>query len=547
MLPQARAKTVVLSNQQEVVDQIFQGADKLRQAAATENGKELARVLSEFEEELDSKFFSAASIDKQILGVLGASKARQNDKEVVKAIMREFVAHLQEHWQEEAVKQRERNTALQDFFKAAMEYALGWEKLTSMYSQRIRRYGDTNARWKWPLPFLAIFASPLLLVLALFSVDYNELDTGFHADLLFNFFCFPLVGALVAAIFPHWLYMSGFRNIGIKMAFSWVIFVGVLEAVVLALLSWVFDTHPVPYALFIPIGIPWLCSPGLWLATRQLARHTSGTPHRFALSSFSFAVVCAVFGAIIPFYKTVLDKADPIPQVFGALGLVVLRVLLEKICGLCAVKLGFDLFPFVIALSMFAYELAVCSLLTSLRWFAILIVLAADILENSYYQFALFREHNRCIAREREGDIRRVSKKVSRGSTSMVASVLLLRELVEVLVPMQFLVMLSFLFHGPARSHNDLVDHLRKWDGRESFFRLLVILILKTSLKAVAFVVSCLLLRKKGVTPFWHLRGLLAADLASFVTLANSAVVYFMMLQHSHFGCDLTFTLHKSG
>lgn len=113
MVPPDQASKMVFSNSERVLEQILQGGQKMR-AAAAEGTETLLKALKAFEEELRQKQFAAISLDKaeNTGGMGGMTTAQVSDAEVAQAIMHEMVEHLATHWQQETQAQLQRQLLL---------------------------------------------------------------------------------------------------------------------------------------------------------------------------------------------------------------------------------------------------------------------------------------------------------------------------------------------------------------------------------------------------------------------------------------------------
>lgn len=115
MVPESQAKGVTFSNSQAILDQIFAGGARLRKAAVAGKAA-LALELQRFAKELDSKKFSATSMDKLQntggIGGLNSTAYSASERDVVWVLMQELVMHLEDRWECEALAQQQRQLVL---------------------------------------------------------------------------------------------------------------------------------------------------------------------------------------------------------------------------------------------------------------------------------------------------------------------------------------------------------------------------------------------------------------------------------------------------
>lgn len=118
MTHRSQAAGLVFTNSDSIREQIYAGAERLREAAA--NGA-LEKVLNHFAAELDTKQFSAASIDKQTntggqggleTDVINSGAYSASDSAVVWLLMKEMVDYLSANWAVEQRKQEHRQIVL---------------------------------------------------------------------------------------------------------------------------------------------------------------------------------------------------------------------------------------------------------------------------------------------------------------------------------------------------------------------------------------------------------------------------------------------------
>eukprot|EP00931_Biecheleriopsis_adriatica_P119978 TRINITY_DN9512_c0_g2_i1.p1 TRINITY_DN9512_c0_g2~~TRINITY_DN9512_c0_g2_i1.p1 ORF type:complete len:588 (-),score=112.33 TRINITY_DN9512_c0_g2_i1:23-1735(-) len=116
MVNESQFDSVCFSNSPKILEEIKAGSCRLR-AAALAGEIALRKELGVFFEQLDSKRFSAASIDKAtntggVSGAAPASGAKSQDREVVASIMQDMVKSLPAHWESQKRKQQQRQLTL---------------------------------------------------------------------------------------------------------------------------------------------------------------------------------------------------------------------------------------------------------------------------------------------------------------------------------------------------------------------------------------------------------------------------------------------------
>jgi len=112
MLDESESDHVIFSNSAEVLAQIGEGGQKLKEAALA-GKKALRAVFESFLEELNKKKFNGVSVDA--LARTSTGRGMNDDKDdrwTVAQIMKTLVAHLAEHWDASMVQQRQRQLTL---------------------------------------------------------------------------------------------------------------------------------------------------------------------------------------------------------------------------------------------------------------------------------------------------------------------------------------------------------------------------------------------------------------------------------------------------
>merc|ERR1712079_523677 len=84
---------------------------------------------------------------------------------------------------------------------------------------------------------------------------------------------------------------------------------------------------------------------------------------------------------------------------------------------------------------------------------------------------------------------------------------------------------------------NNIVCSLSDADFKSAVFFLAMDIVLEFCIGGATTVA----LHRGGIAPFTLLRSLIATHLRCFVAMSSTILVYFMALQHSHMGVDLSF------
>merc|ERR1712232_1284822 len=113
---------------------------------------------------------------------------------------------------------------------------------------------------------------------------------------------------------------------------------------------------------------------------------------------------------------------------------------------------------------------------------------------------------------------------------------LILREFIQVTVPMQF-ALEYFMICEWRPAFNDSSCTASVEESRRALLPLFADLVVEL----LIFWVTCMLLRRGGFAPIAALRGLVATQLPHFMSMSFCAHAYFLSLQHSHVGMDLSF------
>lgn len=176
--------------------------------------------------------------------------------------------------------------------------------------------------------------------------------------------------------------------------------------------------------------------------------------------------------------------------------------------------------PAVVILAVYAYEMNLCIALFSSPQIGVLVeLLAFDVFENLYHLW--------CFSRYR------VESKSDARRQQCIVVTLLLRECVQILAPIQYLVVLT-LEYFVRHKFNDAVCRM----DHEEFLRAVTYLLVDIAADIVIGVVTSLYLRRQGVSPLTTLRGVLAVDLPLYLSIVALCLLHFHGLQHASMGND---------
>jgi len=116
-----------------------------------------------------------------------------------------------------------------------------------------------------------------------------------------------------------------------------------------------------------------------------------------------------------------------------------------------------------------------------------------------------------------------------------VVSSMLLRATADLLVPIQFLMILGLLRYAPSAQYNN-------WVSQGQLSRTSSYLAFNVLIELLFFVTVCCILHYRGMRPLPLLRGAIAASgVSMYVTCLTTALTWYASLQLVHDGCDFDF------
>ncbi|CAE8645589.1 unnamed protein product, partial [Polarella glacialis] len=519
MVDPEAAADIVISNSEELKESILRGSERLRQAAADERPQEaLRKVFESFVSELAQKQFSAASADGDQMGI--ASGGLSEDASVVCAIMTEFITHLSASWQADAAKQQRRAAKVARALGAltineARDYLFTWDAFSPPYQERL---AAAESAAPWPAVLLATL--PLLPALAFMAFPYAPASDSWEKQGAF-FSAVIAFGALMFYLFPVFLLsllgVVPTRKINI-MSVAWAFLAGATASAMGFVLAVIFQVFPLPLQLMIGgagggCQIVWLW----WVLPAELRRDPAFR-WRLLFACMALAMAFSVFACGFLLLNVVLARARPLQQIALTVVYLVGKLMFERFGIFLSKRLGADIMPIFIYMGSTCYEMSLCvALAGGVHPGAFAMLLGIDAVENIFHLVIM---------------VRNPSPKVQQ----FIMAHTLLREFVEVLVPAQFLLLLTVLRHIQP-SYSNLVGSLSDEAFRSLQFTL--------AMDVVVEVVVCLLVQVvllyKGHTPLTLFRGILALHWPDFLAMHSSLVCFYLWSQHSHMSMEAAF------
>jgi hypothetical protein len=536
----AMAQYVVISDSREITEDILKGADEMRRAAAVDDGgTELMMLLDFWKAQLLTKSFSATSTDRSV-----ALEAAPPDQLIVAEIMESFVEFLRKRWVPESMKQRSRARRLKGMLE---QYLLTWDRFSVGYISKLDDASTSN-----PLPAIILGCLPLCLTSAVVLAPLQPPDhpAGSHLD----FFCFawPIGVAACGYMFPRFLATAASVKltwaVEAKLA-AWTCFFAVSCVIVEILLYshdvMGFNAFPMTFihlhadVVAIPFfGLLWYCVP-------VSQRLDPCFKRKLKYAVFTLVAILAVFAFGFPILNAgMLVASERVTPLLACVYLLT-KLLFEWFCCKMSKYLGADIMPAVIFLASYAYEMNLCTVLSfDVRWTMAIQMVGFDIVENCYHIYSFLRnQNNHGSSSDGGGDIESINdpgdgevySNSSKGHNYYLLAACLIRELLEIMVPLQYVTLLVLSYFTQPR-FNTLICGMTP----EAFKRTVGFLLMDIAVEVMVFIAMYMIFRRNGVRPFRLLRGFLATNLAVFLASAVCWNMYFSCLVHSHFGADMT-------
>jgi len=539
MLDEDQAAEVVISDSDYIRDQIDAYADRLRQAARSDERHRLAdnvsappdsalkRLLHEFLMELSEKQFSAASTDKLLIDT-HAQKHQMPDSKIVAGIMEEFVEHLGEHWSDEAVRQQHLADRRATAWRAARAYLLHWDHFSDDYMSRLD-VASTSA----PGPFMKLAVLPPLLALLCYLAPFaepSELGPLLNTQALFWFYGDPL------AAFVCWYLLPMFWSGIVRLQSSWMLEVklflwtlGVTSLVVCISFaaSKALGVFPVPLTALIQTTVGACFLPLLWWCAPWEQRADPMFRLRTGYGFLASLAIVVCFAMGLPFITMALVRTQQWWQHALIVScFLVVKLSFQRIGGELSKRLGADCMPCFIFLAKLCYEFNLCmALSTRGGWFVFIELVAFDAAENLYHLWSLLRT-----------DVGKVSDSTdTRARQHYIVATLLLHECAEIFTLGQFIFEV-FALRVIQPKLNSLVCAA----SQDEYYQMELFLLFSFGVELLIISANYCALRLRGFKPLLLLRGLLATNLPAFLASACAVHMYYIMCQHTHFGMDMT-------
>jgi len=544
MLEEAMCGDVFITGSEEIRTELLEGAGRLRRVASPADGRHpkemFSELLEEFLEELGTKHFTGASADAQLQGpLLAAALPKQappssSDAEVVALLMAEFGQNLLLHWEEMRAAQHGRAGAFAHIRRAVSQalagsmrdYLLEWQGFSQAHMLQLQRNAKRSRCWFWAVAVVPCLTIPIVSVFPVASPA-----DGWRAQAAFYLWFLPSGCFLCNFGISHMVFDTcGFRaSWGPLPArhLAWTLLASAVSGPVLHVaLEAGLDVFPLPggfYATAVTIvlfhSVLWFCIP--WSLRRKGSMHK-----RFLRAMTSGISVIMVF---LCFWRPLLSfiqySKSKAMQMLLVGGFFLGRLVFER--GLACIGLSEDDLTIIKFVAMAGYEFVLCIVLFGdLHWAVVLELVLLDVLENSYHILSLWR-HGLL-----EGGIHNPSK---RSVQQSIMGSLMVREFVELLVPLQFMVQLQFLRLGAPRFLQMVCVH-----GNRGLEQGLTYLAVDVAIKIFVLVMTVCLLRWYNLRPFQMLHCLGCTHAYAMTSMLPAGALSVFAIEHSHFGVDFS-------
>ncbi|CAE8643922.1 unnamed protein product [Polarella glacialis] len=435
--------------------------------------------------------------------------------------MTEFITHLSASWQADAAKQQRRAAKVARALGAltideARDYLFTWDAFSPPYQERLAAAGSAAP---WPAALLVTL--PLLPAFAFMAFPYAQASDSWEKQ---GAFFGVLIVAQAFMFYPYPVLLLSLlgvvrmRKINI-MSVAWAFLAGATASATVFVGAVIFQVVPLPLQLMIAgVGgggqMGWLW----WVLPAELRRDPAFR-WRLLFACMALAMAMGVFTCGFLLLNIVLAKASPLLQLALTVVYLVCKLLFERLGILLSKRLGADIMPSFIYMGSACYEMNLCvALAGGVHPGAFAMLLGIDAVENIFHLVSMLRNP---------------SPKVQQ----FIMAHTLLREFVEVLVPAQFLLLLTVLRHIQPR-YNNLVCSL----SDEAFRSLQLALAMDVAVEAVVCLLVQVVLLYKGFTPLTLLRSILALHWPDFLVMHSCLTCFYLWSQHSHMSMDLSWT-----
>jgi len=418
------------------------------------------------------------------------------------------------------------STRWRSFVRSATKYTFQWGSFTSEMSESISREMKPDI-----MPLAQILFVPFVVVMLSLLVPLRTPDEGLHGNLLYVFFLLPSCMFVSVYPFTFWFSFLLGEKLHHGLCIAWCAIVASIIALSNYMLSQYSGTYPVPFIAILAVPVVCFLAPLLWFCVPRQRRRAKEVQSRLAWALGAIIAPALVFGVVYPVFRANFYQLDTPGQLGSFIVHLLARLVIERIGEFLASKLSMSIYPVFIFAAVYNYELANCSMAPGVKQPYIWgVPLLADLLENVYYTYCLRRHQwsGADWARSRE----------------CILAVLLVREFIEIVAPLQVTALVLGVDASAGRRFNCLVANLSREDVRQTAF-----LLLATALVQIAsLVVTSWYLKTLGLRPLEFLCGLCASTgRCLFTTCAAGALMWFMVLQHTHTGCDLSFKFNWVG
>ncbi|CAE8632695.1 unnamed protein product [Polarella glacialis] len=308
------------------------------------------------------------------------------------------------------------------------------------------------------------------------------------------------------------------RKINIMLV-AWAFLAGATASATDFVGAVIFQVFPLPLQLMIGTNAGTCQMVWLWWVLPAELRRDPAFRWRLLFACMAFAMSMGVFAYGFLLLNAVLARARPLLQIALTVVYLVGKLMYERFGIFLSKRLGADIMPSLIYIGSVSYEMNLCvALAGGVHPGAFAMLLGIDAVENIFHLVSIVRNP-------------------SPKAQQFIMAHTLLREFVELLVPAQFLLLLTVLRHIRPR-YNDLVCSL----SDEAFRSLQLALAMDVAVEAVVCLLVQVVLLYKGLTPLTLLRGILALHCHEFLAVHSALVCYYLWSQHSHMSMDLSWT-----
>lgn len=420
-------------------------------------------------------------------------------------------------------------------------YLFQWPRFTGEYRSRMAPPTEGAGSDTHPLLqcmwLLGLFCVPLLVTLALLSLPFSRPDAGLDANWLHVSVAFPSFSLLCYLFVPQWTQVATKVSLPMRCTVLWPVVAAALTSVPIPILSAVLDVYPVPFAPLTASVTYVAMLPLLWLLIPANLRRSEAFKTRFLWAVVSQITLTTLFCLCYPMLNAwVQATEDDRWQLAGLVTLfLTVRIVFEKICEAISKRLHPDVLPATVFIAELAYQCALSIFFSHLRsWLVVVTLVCYNILENAYYLVCFLRSQKKeGVSCDEDDD------SMTRPSSEPVAAVLLLRQLVALMTPAQFLVLFVVLSSGPAASYSSWVDQM----SRRRLGRTVLFLCASLAFELLVAGITVAKLRTHGLRPLRFLYGIVCAGgYCYYLSAATTTMVWYAALQLVHSGCD--YSLH---